>query len=32
MCDTLQELTELSLDLHERNIDLYEAQQNCLPC
>ncbi|XP_065675613.1 E3 SUMO-protein ligase KIAA1586-like [Hydra vulgaris] len=27
MCDALQELSELSLDLQERNIDLYKANQ-----
>lgn len=28
MCDALQELSELSLDLQERNIDLYKANRN----
>ena len=27
MCDALQELSELSLDLHERNMDLYKAKK-----
>src|SRR5215469_7994843 len=27
MCDALQELSELSLDLQERNIDIYRADQ-----